>query len=148
MRLVIDTSVMVGELLRKSGRARLADDRLELFIPDQMRGELSVELPRRVRALGSRRGINEASQRSLLDACDAAISAAVVVIDEAVYSALEGEARRRTLRDPRDWPVVACALTLGCGVWTNDNDFLGTGVPTWTTESLRLWLETQHSTSR
>lgn len=36
MRLVVDTSVLVGELLRASGRARLGDDRLELFLPEQM----------------------------------------------------------------------------------------------------------------
>lgn len=28
MRLVVDTSVLVGELLRRGGRARLGDDRL------------------------------------------------------------------------------------------------------------------------
>jgi predicted nucleic acid-binding protein len=32
--------------------------------------------------------------------------------------------------DPHDWPVVATALDLGAAIWTNDNDFLGTGVAT------------------
>ena len=30
MRLVVDTSVLVGELLRATGRQRLGDDRLDL----------------------------------------------------------------------------------------------------------------------
>ena len=64
-----------------------------------------------------------------------------VIVATAVYSALEDEARARSQRDPDDWPVVACALALSAGVWTNDNDFLGTGVATWTTETLQLWLE-------
>ena len=63
-------------------------------------------------------------------------AANVAVVDEAVYSALEDEARSRSMRDPSDWPLVACALALDAAVWTNDNDLLGTGVPTWTTETL------------
>lgn len=49
---------------------------------------------------------------------------------------LEDEALARSVRDPNDWPAVACALALTAGIWTNDNDFLGTGVATWTTETL------------
>ncbi|GMU77241.1 MAG: hypothetical protein AMXMBFR46_00420 [Acidimicrobiia bacterium] len=54
MRLVVDTSVLVGELLRRPGRARLGDGRLELFLPEQMWAECQVELPRRVRAFARR----------------------------------------------------------------------------------------------
>ena len=56
---------------------------------------------------------------------------------------MEDEARARSLRDPTDWPVVASALVLSSGIWTNDNDFLGTGIATWTTETVRLWLQRQ-----
>ncbi|GMU77240.1 MAG: hypothetical protein AMXMBFR46_00410 [Acidimicrobiia bacterium] len=64
-----------------------------------------------------------------------------MILDEAVYSALEDEARARSLRDPADWPVVASALALSAAIWTNDNDELGTGVATWTTESLQARLD-------
>jgi hypothetical protein len=37
--------------------------------------------------------------------------------------------------------VVGCALALSAGIWTDDNDFLGTGVATWTTETLQAWLD-------
>jgi hypothetical protein len=37
--------------------------------------------------------------------------------------------------------VRACALLLDAGVWTTDKDLLGTGVPTWTTETLQSWLD-------
>jgi hypothetical protein len=37
--------------------------------------------------------------------------------------------------------VVACALALTSGIWTSDNDFLGTGIPTWTTDTLQSWLD-------
>lgn len=141
MRLVVDTSVLVGELLRVSGRARLADDRLDLFLPEMMWGELSVELPRRIETFATRHGLERAVATRLADACLEAVETNVAVLDAAVYSALEHEARDRSLRDPRDWPVVATALALGADIWTNDNDFLGTGVATWTTESLQRWLD-------
>jgi predicted nucleic acid-binding protein len=56
---------------------------------------------------------------------------------------IAASARERWLRDPRDWPVVASALALGAAIWTHDNDFLGTGVAAWTTDTLRRWLQRQ-----
>jgi predicted nucleic acid-binding protein len=141
MRLVVDTSVLVGELLRARGRDRLGDDRLELFLPERMWSETQVELPRRIDRFVRRRKLDPDVGRALTALCLQAIDANLVVLDEAVYAALEDEARARSLRDPSDWPVVASALALAAGVWTNDNDFLGTGVPTWTTETLQAWLD-------
>ena len=43
-------------------------------------------------------------------------------------------------RDADDWPALACALVLRCPVWTEDADFFGTGVATWTTSRVRLYL--------
>lgn len=141
MRLVVDTSVLVGELLRARGRDRLGDDCLELFLPEQMWEETKVELPRRIGAFARRRELEDRVADELTAACLDAIVANVVVLDEVIYAALEDEARARSRRDARGWPVVASALALAAGVWTNDNDFLGTGVPTWTTDSLQVWLD-------
>jgi predicted nucleic acid-binding protein len=141
MRLVVDTSMLVGELLCESGRRRLGDDRLALFLPEQMWAETAVELPRRITAFIRRRGLERVIAHQLAAVCLAAIEANVAILDEAVCAALEDEARSRVVRDPRDWPAVASALALGAAVWTNDNDFLGTGVATWTTESLQRWLD-------
>lgn len=143
MRLVVDPSVLVGELLRTAGRARLADERIELFMPERIAGELSVELPRRISAFVRRRVLPDELGAELADACRTAIDANIVVLDEAVYAGFEDEARARSLRDQNDWPVVASALALSAAIWTNDNDFLGTGVPTWTTATLQAWLDRQ-----
>lgn len=141
MRLVVDTSVLVGELLRVQGRERLADARLDLFLPERMWDELNVELPRRVTAFARRRAISLGLAQNLVRLCLEAVEANVAVVDEAVYAPLEDEARSRSLRDPSDWPLVACALALDGAVWTSDKDLLGTGVPTWTTQSLQVWLD-------
>lgn len=141
MRLVVDTSVLIAELLRSRGRERLGDERLELFISEHTWAETQYELPRRVATFARRRSIADAGAAELVRLCLAAIEANVVVIDGAVLVPLEDEARSRVLRDPNDWPLVAGALALSAGVWTVDNDVLGAGVPTWTTESLQVWLE-------
>jgi hypothetical protein len=38
---------------------------------------------------------------------------------------------------------LIAALALSAGIWTNDNDYLGTGVATWTTDTLQRWLQRQ-----
>lgn len=141
MRLVVDTSVLVGELLRRRGRDRLGDDRLELFLPEQMWAEAQVELPRRISAFARRRHLDPEVAQELVALCIEAVEANIVILDEAIYAAVEDEALARCRRDPDDWPVVASALALSAGIWTNDNDFLGTGVPTWTTQILQIWLD-------
>lgn len=141
MRLVVDTNVLVGDLLRSAGRERLTDERLELFLPEQMWEEAEVELPRRVAAFARRHDLSDTSSAALLASLLEATSANVAVIDEPVYAAYEAEARARSVRDPDDWPLVACALALDAAVWTHDGDLLGTGVPTWTTETLQGWLD-------
>ena len=140
VRLVVDTNVLVGELLRAAGRERLASEGLELFLPEPMWQEAMREIPRRAQRFGQAKGLAVDEIDALSNGCLVAIVRNCVIVPEAVYSALEVEARARSLRDADDWPVVACALALDAGVWTHDNDFLGTGVPTWTTETLKGWL--------
>ncbi len=57
-----------------------------------------------------------------------------------LYAGMQPQAFQRiAVRDADDWPVLACAMTLGCPVWTEDADFFGTGVPTWTTDRIALY---------
>ena len=35
--------------------------------------------------------------------------------------------------------MLACALLLNCPIWTEDRDFFGTGVATWTTALVELY---------
>ena len=41
---------------------------------------------------------------------------------------------------PDDWPVAAVALLLGLPIWTEDQDFFGSGIATWTTDRVELFL--------
>ena len=62
-------------------------------------------------------------------------------VDGSLYREHEDTARLRIAsRDPQDWPIVATALLLDCPVWTEDQDFFGSGVATWTTRNVELYL--------
>jgi predicted nucleic acid-binding protein len=59
-----------------------------------------------------------------------------------LYAAFESDARQRLRgRDESDWPVLAAALALACPVWTEDEDFFGTGVAVWTTSRIEIFLK-------
>jgi predicted nucleic acid-binding protein len=47
-------------------------------------------------------------------------------------------------RNPDDWPILACALLLNCPGWTENRDFFGTGVATWTTALVELHFTEPH----
>lgn len=65
----------------------------------------------------------------------------VECVDRSLYEEQETSARERiSLRDPDDWPVVAAALLLNLPIWTEDQDFFGSGVATWTTDRVELYL--------
>ncbi len=63
-------------------------------------------------------------------------------IDRDFYLPFETEVRQRlTGCDEDDWPVSASALGLACPIWTEDSDFLGTGVAVWTTCRMEIFLQ-------
>ena len=65
----------------------------------------------------------------------------VRAVDESVYASARADALARIeRRDAQDWPILATALMLGLPIWTEDQDFFGTGVPTWTTDRVELYL--------
>ena len=62
-------------------------------------------------------------------------------VDRSIYEGHESVARERLgSRDPEDWPVVATALLLALPIWTEDRDFFGSGIATWTTDRVELFL--------
>ena len=65
-------------------------------------------------------------------------------IDRELYALFESEARNRLRgRDEDDWPVLASALALGCGIWSEDADFFGTGIAVWTTSRIEIFLKSE-----
>ncbi len=136
MKLAVDANILVAELTRKRGRALITGAGLELFIAEKPWEETQHELAKRYRAIAERTGASPESAdeqyRLAIDLAEANVQA----IGQALYALFEQDARRRIPRDPDDWHTVALALTLGADIWTQDKDFLGCGVATWTTDTL------------
>jgi predicted nucleic acid-binding protein len=73
----------------------------------------------------------------------------IKVVDHDVYGVFEQQARLRLHgRDEEDWPVLASALALSCGIWTEDTDFFGTGIPVWTTNRVEIFLKSEAKCSQ
>lgn len=65
----------------------------------------------------------------------------VRTVELETYAPMEALARQRLARrDEDDWPILAAALALGCPIWTEDTDFFGCGVATWTTDRVEMFL--------
>ena len=48
--------------------------------------------------------------------------------------------RDAAIRDADDWPALALGLQLECAIWTENQDFFGTGVATWTSSTVERYL--------
>jgi predicted nucleic acid-binding protein len=138
--LAVDASVLVAELPRARGRRILDDPGLDFVVSEHTWSEVTHELPIRLAARERLGHLPGSNAEQMLRECLVLASLHIDVVPATIYEHLDPVARKRVPRDPNDWPTVALALTLECGIWTADADFLGCGVPTWTTETLHLHL--------
>jgi predicted nucleic acid-binding protein len=68
----------------------------------------------------------------------------VTPVDRVHYQDWEQLARERVAaRDADDWPVAAVALLLDVPIWTEDQDFFGSGIATWTTDRVEVYLKNE-----
>jgi predicted nucleic acid-binding protein len=68
----------------------------------------------------------------------------IEIVENASLVEMESAARRRiAARDPGDWPLLALAMAINAPVWTEDPDFFGAGVATWTTPNVEIYLSAQ-----
>jgi len=96
------------------------------------------EARRNIGAIAQRQRVSMAAAHEFLEG----FALIVAEVDQSLYSAHEPAARSRIAsRDITDWPIVATALLLDCPIWTEDRDFFGSGVATWTTQNVGLYLK-------
>lgn len=138
MIIVADASVLVAELIRARGWAFFRDARISVVVAEEQWGETQYEIGRRLHRL-SERGVFPDDQIAFIrqEVENLIGEQAIEVVQHQVYEELEAIARRRIPRDPNDWPTVALGLALGAGILTEDHDFLGCGIATWTFQTLR-----------
>lgn len=119
----------------------MRDSRLVLKVSERAFEEARHGLPRRVDKIVSQGRMTRATADAVLEAAMEVLEEEPAVVPEAAYFEHLEQAAYRIPRDPDDAPTVALALALGgedgrCGIWTGDQDFLGCGIPPWTTDTL------------
>jgi predicted nucleic acid-binding protein len=137
-RLVIDANILIRAVFGQRVRELIASasEHVAFYV-----AEANLEEARHYLAqLAPRRGIPEEVWRASLDT----LMCAVQLVGEEELALVEADARARIgRRDEHDWPGLAAALLMNCPIWTEDKDFFGTGVPTWTTATVQIYLTAQ-----
>jgi predicted nucleic acid-binding protein len=133
--IVLDANILIRAILGKRVRELIVEnaDVVQFFAPDVAYADARKYLP----ALLVKRGVEGGPAMAVLDALESIVRP----LELGVYAGLQAQAMQRiAMRDADDWPVLACAMTIGCPVWTEDADFFGTGVATWTSDRVGLYL--------
>ena len=133
--IVLDANILIRAVLGRRVRELIVDsaDVVQFFAPDVAYADARKYLP----SLLEKRGVESAPAMAVLDALESIVRP----LELGVYEGLKTQALQRiAIRDADDWPVLACAMAIGCPVWTEDADFFGTGVATWTSDRVELYL--------
>lgn len=131
--LVLDANILIRAVLGQRVFALLNQyhGTTTFFAPDEAFSDAKKYLPPIFETRGLDWGVGAAVLNGL--------PALVQCIEFDIYREFETKARHR-IRDVRDWPVLATALALDCPVWTEDQDFFGSGVAIWTTNTVMMYL--------
>jgi predicted nucleic acid-binding protein len=133
--LVLDANILLRAVFGVRVRSILEsfEDAAAFYSPDVCFEDARRYIP----LLAERRGFDPAAGLKLLDQ----IARIVETVDRSLYEEFEEPSRSRIAsRDPEDWPVVATALLLAAPIWTEDRDFFGSGVATWTSNRVEVYL--------
>jgi predicted nucleic acid-binding protein len=139
MNLVADASALVGELLRARGRALLRHPDIDWFATMEVASEVQHEVRKRLRLMVARGRLADEELAAVeQESLDHFTDSVTLVVPE-VYAPARLAAQER-MHDPQDWSAVALALVMEVGIWTEDRDFFGIGLPVWNTRVLMTYL--------
>lgn len=133
--LVLDANILIRAVL-DSGPLHIIRKyagQVEFVVPEAMLWEAHRRLP----GILERRGKPVTPAMLTLNS----LVHLVGVTELGTYAPFEAIARAHLARrDEDDWPVLAAALALRSPIWTEDTDFFGCGVATWTSDRVELCL--------
>jgi predicted nucleic acid-binding protein/ribosomal protein S18 acetylase RimI-like enzyme len=137
--LVLDANILIRAVLGRRVRQLLetcAKRGIRFYAPDVA----YAEAQRYLLSPLANRGQSSANLPATLEY----LRSLVVPVDSKIFDIHKVDARDRLRgRNEEDWPVLAAALTLGCAIWTEDTDLLGTGPAVWTTNRVEIFLKAQ-----
>jgi len=137
--IVLDANILIRAVLGRRVRQLIdiyAGQGIRFFAPDVVFDDAEKYLPLILEKRGKPNLGVSASLNYLRNIIEA--------VTPELYAVFESDARQRLHgRDENDWPVLATALALACPVWTEDEDFFGTGAAVWTTSRIEIFLKQQ-----
>lgn len=131
----MDANILIQAVLGKRLRLLLTDnaEKVNFFTPDVAWQDARTWLPQILR----KKHADHAAMATL-----DALAMLIETVEFAQYSEYQAAAIQRIAkRDADDWPILASAMLLNCPIWTEDQDFFGTGVATWISDRVQLYFE-------
>lgn len=132
---VLDANILFRAILGTKVPEQLErySSKIDFFTPAYCYDELRKHIPKIAESNGLPiEPLNEAIEK---------LEKVVMPLGKEIYLHREAEAKERiSERDINDWPIVALALMLNCPVWTEDQDFFGTGLSTWNSRNIEIYL--------
>ncbi len=137
--IVLDANILIRAVLGRRVRQLIdtyTSQGIRFFAPDIAFDDAETYLP----LILAKRGKPHADVSASLQY----LRTLIEPVTPELYAVFESDARQRLCgRDENDWPVLATALALACAVWTEDEDFFGTGIAVWTTNRIEIFLKEQ-----
>jgi predicted nucleic acid-binding protein len=133
-RLVIDANILIRAVFGQRVPQLIFShcSQLALYVAEANHDEAVHYLAQ----LAPARGLAEDIWRCALNN----VMACIQLVSQDELELVEEQALARIgQRDKHDWPAVAAALLLDCPIWTEDADFFGTGIATWTTRTVDIY---------
>ena len=135
-KLVLDANIPVRAVFGKKvyGLLKQYEDLAEFYAPDHCVEEAHRHLP----LIAAHRRMDSAQAEAVLWKIAEDF---INLVDCSLYEQFENRARARIAsRDPDDWPIVATAMLIDAPIWSEDRDFFGSGIATWTSDRIELYL--------
>lgn len=132
-RLVIDANILIRGCLGIRVRTLIAEyaDQVDFFVAEANVAEAAAYIADLARAKHLDAAVCTEALLSLMRV--------VQMVEDSVVESAREEALAR-IRDADDWPALALSMQLECAIWTEDQDFFGTGVATWTSGTVERYL--------
>lgn len=129
--LILDANILIRAVLGLKVRNLILDnaEKVRFFVPEVCLADAKKYLPE----ILSSKGLNPSLA---IDVLHGLMSHIHLLESDWLEDFEEASKERMQSRDPDDWPVLAAALALDCPIWTQDADFFGVGVVTWSTQHI------------
>jgi predicted nucleic acid-binding protein len=144
-RLVVDANILIGGVLGKRILEVIEElHEVNLFTPETSFNDAVEHLPKILRGRGQQQGLSEVKINEMIQTALERLEqlrGVVEMVEKTDYAHMRERAIKRLPRDPEDWDLVALALMLDAPIWTKDKDFIGSGIATWTTQTVLFYIQ-------